>query len=92
MSILERERKIDINQLSQEQIDSLSQQVGDKIRQLCDETANKVNAILNIYGMSAKIAIAFSELSNNSNKLEGKLKEDLSKSKKRGRKPKQKQS
>ena len=45
-----------------EQIDNLSAQIGEKVRAICDEAACKVNAILNIYGASAKIAIAFDGL------------------------------
>jgi len=51
-------RSIDINALSTEQAEILSEQIGAKCREIIDEAANKVNAILNIYGMSAKIACA----------------------------------
>lgn len=56
-----RERSIDINKLSIEQVDFLSAQIGDKIKLICDETAAKVNAILVVYGMEAKIAISIEE-------------------------------
>lgn len=82
MDLKDRERKVDINSMSQEQVDALGVQIGDRVRQICDETADKVNAILKIYGMSAKIAIAFDTLPD-------KMQKSLNPPKKRGRKPKQ---
>lgn len=57
MELKERERKVDISKMSQEQVESISQQVGDKVRQICDEACEKANKILNIYGMNAKMQI-----------------------------------
>jgi len=62
MSLQDRERKIDISKLDNEQLDNISAQIGEKVRAICDEAAMKVNAILNIYGANAKIAIAFDGL------------------------------
>lgn len=63
MELKDRVRKVDISKLSPDQADNLSAQIGEKVRGICDEAAEKANAILNIYGMSAKIAI----------KIEGKV-------------------
>lgn len=82
MELRDRERKIDINQLDSAQVDSLSEQIGEKVRQICDEAAAKVNAILNIYGASAKIAIAFEGLPEKKQKK-------LKSAPKKTRKPKQ---
>lgn len=82
MELRDRERKLDISKMSAEQVDNLSEQIGEKVRQICDEAAVKVNAILNIYGASAKIAIAFEGLP------EKKTKKPKASTKK-GRKPKQ---
>lgn len=57
-----RQRHVDVDKLSQEEVDALILQIGDKVRYICDETADRVNAILGVYGMSAKIAIAFDTL------------------------------
>ena len=57
MELKERERKVDITKMSREQVDSISQQIGDKVREICDEAVLKANKILNIYGMSAKMQI-----------------------------------
>lgn len=65
MELQNRERRVDITKLDNEQLDVLSAQIGDKVRAICDEAAGKVNAILKIYGASAKIAIAFDGLPDN---------------------------
>ena len=59
----QRERKIDVNGLTIEEADRLSSQIGNKVRDICDEAAVKINTILKIYGMSAKLAIVFDEIS-----------------------------
>ena len=62
MELQNREKKIDITKLDNDQLGNISAQIGEKVRAICDEAAIKVNAILNIYGASAKIAIAFDGL------------------------------
>lgn len=62
MELKDRVRKIDVNALTPEQVDSLIPQISDKMTEICDEAAKKANAILAIYGASCKIAIAFTEL------------------------------
>lgn len=82
MELRDRERKVDISKMDNQAVEELSSQIGDKVRQICDEAAVKVNALLNIYGASAKIAIAFEGLPN---KKEKKPKSPP----KKGKKPKQ---
>lgn len=82
MNVHGRERKVDVSKMSMEQVDNLSIQVGQKVQQICDDAAAKINEILNIYGMSAKMAIQF-------DKLDKKDKQEPKAPKKRGRKPKQ---
>lgn len=62
MELKERVRKVDVTKMSTEQVDNLSDQIGEKVRGICDEAAQRINSILSIYGMSAKIAIAFNTL------------------------------
>jgi hypothetical protein len=83
MELSERVRKVDVTKMTPEEVDRLSVQIGSKVRQICDEAANKINAILDIYGMKkAKIAISFGDLEE--------VKEQVAPApKKRGRKPKQ---
>jgi len=82
MSLHGRERKVNVDAMSQEQVDNLSVQIGEKVRSICDEAAEKVNSILAIYGMSAKIAIKF-------NKLPSKMASKTQAPGKRGKKAKQ---
>jgi len=62
MELRDRERKVDISKMDTQAVEDLSAQIGEKVRMICDEAATKVNALLNIYGASAKIAIAFDGL------------------------------
>lgn len=64
-NLRDRERKLDVNKLSPEQVENLSVQIGDKVRSICDETTDKLNMLLKIYGLSAKIAIVFNDLDGN---------------------------
>lgn len=61
-----RKRSIDINKLTIEQADELSAQIGEKVRNICDESAVKINEILAIYGMKALVAIQFEPLKQES--------------------------
>ena len=54
---LQRERKLDINKLSPEQVDVVSKQIGEKIKQICDKASEEANRLLNVYGMQAKMQI-----------------------------------
>jgi len=65
MDLKDRERRLDLNQMTNEQVEQISLQVGTKVRDICDDAASKINAILGIYGASAKIAIKFDKLPNN---------------------------
>jgi len=56
MELKDRERKIDISKMPMEEIKNLSEQLGTRCREICDDAANKMNAFLKIYGMNAKIA------------------------------------
>jgi hypothetical protein len=59
---MERERKVDLNTMSVSEVDVLSTQVGNKVREICDEANSKANALLNIYGAKCKIVIEIEEL------------------------------
>ena len=61
-NISQRQSKVDINALSLEQVDDLSKQIGDKLRNICDEASDKANELLKIYGMNCKIAISIDEM------------------------------
>jgi hypothetical protein len=82
MDMSKRERKVDVNNMSADEVDVLSVQIGDRIKAICDEAAAKANAILNIYGANCKIAIAFDQLPQKmANSLKSKGKEGVKPSK-----------
>lgn len=62
---MKKAQKMDVDSLSQDQVDALGVELGVKLRDICDNTAKKVNSILKAYGMTAKIAIAFDSLPQN---------------------------
>lgn len=57
MELKDRERKLDITKLPGEQVDIISKQIGEKIRQICDKACKEANGILGVYGMTAKMQI-----------------------------------
>ncbi len=48
------ERNVDVDKFSTEEAEQLATQIGDKVKSMVDETANKINELLSIYGMSAR--------------------------------------
>lgn len=60
--MVERERSLDINKLSKEDMTNLSNSLGQKTREMVDEAANKINALLKIYGMTAKLQVVIEQL------------------------------
>jgi hypothetical protein len=62
VELKDRKRKVDIDKMTADEVDVLAAQIGDRMREICDESAAKANALLQIYGMNAKIAIAFTHL------------------------------
>ena len=56
--MINRERSADLTKLDAKQADELSIQLGEKVRQMVDEAAGKINNLLKIYGMSAKFEVA----------------------------------
>ncbi len=82
MELRERTRKVDISNMSDEALDNLSSQIGDKVRQITDNAVEQVNSLLGIYGLSAKMLIKF-------NKIPKKMEKNLKPPTKKGRKTKQ---
>ncbi len=82
MELRERERKVDVNSMSPEEVEVLIAQLGERLRQICDDAAQKANSMLNIYGMNAKIAIAFDTLPTAMEKMVEKPKKRRTRSKK----------
>jgi fructose-1,6-bisphosphatase/sedoheptulose 1,7-bisphosphatase-like protein len=54
---MDRERFFDINKLSEQEAEALATQLGNKTREMADEAAEKMNKLLNVYGMKAKFQL-----------------------------------
>jgi hypothetical protein len=54
---IERKRKVDVEKLDEGQIESIGEALGKKIGTITDKAAEDVNAIMNIYGIRAKVVI-----------------------------------
>lgn len=57
MDLKDRERKVDLKALSPQQLADLELQLGNKIRQICDEACEKANRVLSVYSMKCKMQI-----------------------------------
>lgn len=60
--ILNRKRNVDVSKLTEDQIDQLSNQIGEKVRLMIDDICNKINDMLKIYGVQAKMQIVIQAL------------------------------
>jgi len=58
----ERVRKVDVNKMSLEQADLLSQQISEKIGQIQKDALEKMLRILNIYGMTCELFVTIKKL------------------------------
>ena len=58
----ERVRKVNVDELSIERAEELSKQIGDKVVQLQTEALEKINKVLNIYGMKGEMNVRISKL------------------------------
>lgn len=58
----ERIRKVDIENVTQDRADELSKQIGDKVVQIQAEALEKINKVLNIYGMKGELNVLISKL------------------------------
>lgn len=80
--MIDRERKVDLGKLSEEQLKSLEVQLGDKIKEICSAACDKANKLLNIYGLQAKMHLVIthkeSEIEAVKPKLESAILKNLS--------------
>lgn len=68
--MIDRERKVDVEKLTPEQADSLSVQLGEKIKEINDKTITEINRYLIVYGMEAKSQIVIGKLGEFDEKVE----------------------
>ncbi len=64
MELKDRKRSININNLTVEQAEEISQQIGAKAQAILVEAQEKINSFLNIYGMKAEIAFSLKPLAS----------------------------
>lgn len=60
--MLEQQKPLEINKLSKEEVQNLSDSLGIKVRGMVDEAADKINALLKIYSMNAKLQVVIEQL------------------------------
>lgn len=58
----DRVRKVNVDGLSKERADELSKQIGDKVVKFQTEALEKINKVLNVYGMKAEMSVKISKL------------------------------
>lgn len=58
----DRVRKVNVDALSKERADELSKQIGDKVIKFQTEALEKINKVLNVYGMKAEMTVKISKL------------------------------
>lgn len=54
--MIDRERKVDLNKMSEEQLSTLEKTMSDKLQKILTNAAKEANNFLNIYGIEIKIA------------------------------------
>ena len=57
-----RKRKINLNSLSKEQVDSLSSDLGKEVAKIMDKANKECNKMLNIYGLQSQIGYEIKEV------------------------------
>lgn len=58
---IDRKREVDVEKLNEEQVQLLMDQIGEKIRGMVDETCEKANKVLGVYGLQAKMQVLIQE-------------------------------
>lgn len=54
---METEKLFNIDKLSNEEVDQLSEKLGIQVRDLVDEASDKINNLLKTYGLEAKMEV-----------------------------------
>jgi hypothetical protein len=66
LSAEQRVRKINLENLSDDQLQNLTKQLGDKLAKMIDSVTEDANKMLKIYGLKAKIGFVLERDSNHS--------------------------
>lgn len=59
---VDRPKKVNVEALPEEQVDTVAVQLGDKIRGICDKACEDANKLLKIYGLQAKMEIVLEHI------------------------------
>lgn len=51
----QRKREVDVEKMGVEQVDQLSQKLGDKVSEILNKTCEECNRLLNIYGLEIEV-------------------------------------
>jgi hypothetical protein len=62
---IKRTRKVDVETLSEEQLNNLMAQIGNKLVRMVDKTVEEANKMLAIYGMKSKMQLVLEQKDNN---------------------------
>jgi len=61
----ERVRKIDVERLSEEQLETLEDQLQEKTSKIINDTSDRINKYLDVYGLEIKIGFGIKPKINN---------------------------
>lgn len=64
---MDRVRKVDINNLPEEQLKEIEAKLTAKLREIIDDSVAKANRLLNIYGMEAVMGFELRKIDENIN-------------------------
>ena len=53
--MIDRKREVSVEKMDAGQIENLSQQIGEKVSKLLNQTADEANKFLSIYGLTIKV-------------------------------------
>lgn len=64
-AIDDRIKKVDLDKLSEKRVDELGVQIGNKLKEVLEETQKKANEIANVYGLKVNIHYKIEPLEEN---------------------------
>ena len=60
--MINRERKIDVNKLSNEQLEELQNKLSKKVSEIANNAVNEANKYLKVYGLEARMVLEIGTL------------------------------
>ena len=58
---IDRKRQVDVDKLNEEQLQQLIDKLGSKVRGMVDETCERANKLLNVYGLQVKMEVVIQQ-------------------------------